>query len=267
MSEIPVVLLHGVGLDHTMWQPLREYLAAAKLTTHALDLPGHGAEPPLREPQSLASLAADVLQRMPAEPVHLVGFSLGALIAQHIARYAPERVHTLTAVNSVCMRNDAEHAQVLSRLRKAEEDLAASFAAAISRWYPPEATTVSLEIVTRTAEILAANDPQSYLHAYRVFVHGDRELADELGKIQAPSLAITGELDPGSTPEMSQRLGQALPNARVVIVPGTRHMMPVETPEVLAHELLTLIAASHPNNTAVGTTPSDTTQSIERSEI
>ena len=95
-----VVLLHGVGLDHTMWQSLREHLPHE---TVALDLPGHGGQPPLRTEQDLASLAADVLARLDTRaPVHLVGFSLGALIAQHLARFAPQRVRTLTAVNSVC---------------------------------------------------------------------------------------------------------------------------------------------------------------------
>src|SRR5664279_2561494 len=101
----PVVLLHGVGLDHTMWAPLT---AEIDLPVVALDLPGHGSQPVLREPQSLEKMANDVLARLPDEPVHLVGFSLGALIAQHIARFAPHRVRTLTSVSSVCRRTSEE---------------------------------------------------------------------------------------------------------------------------------------------------------------
>lgn len=234
---VPVVLLHGVGLDRTMWGPVRERLGRDSV---ALDLPGHGAQPPLREAQTLESLADDVLDRLPEGQVDLVGFSLGALIAQHIARFHPERVRTLTCVNSVCKRTDAERDAVEARLRTAGDEFAAGAEASIERWYPA-GTSVPPGIIDQTRRILLANDIDSYLHAYTVFARGDREIADELGHITAPTLAITGELDPGSTPDMSQRLARAIPGARLVIVPGTRHMMPVEDPDALVTAITTLI--------------------------
>lgn len=239
-----VVLLHGVGLDHTMWDGLRGLL---EHETVALDLPGHGAQPPLRAPQSLAELADDVLARLPEGAVHLVGFSLGALIAQHIARFHPERVITLTCVSSVCQRTPEEAAAVEARLETARADFAASAAASIDRWFPagtssPAARTVPAETIAATERVLLANDVPSYLHAYAVFAHGDRAIAPELGRISAPTLAITGELDPGSTPDMSRRLAAAVPGARAHIVPGARHMLPVEDAPALAAALTDFIA-------------------------
>lgn len=234
-KQATVVLLHGVGLDHTMWQPLRQLLGRDSV---ALDLPGHGARPMLREPQDLASLARDVLERFPGtEPVHLVGFSLGALIAQHIARFAPDRVLTLTAVNSVCRRTAEESAAVEQRLATAGERFNEGVDKAIERWFPVGQSTVPAEIIADTRRVLAANDLESYLYAYTVFARGDAEIADELQSITHPTLAITGELDPGSTPEMSSRLGQSVPNGRVHIVPGARHMLPVENAPALAAQL------------------------------
>ena len=235
-----VVLLHGVGLDHTMWDAVR-----ARITqpTVALDLPGHGAQPPLREPQSLADLAENVLDRLPEGAVHLVGFSLGALIAQHIARFHPERVATLTCVSSVCDRTPDEAAAVEARLATASDDFAASVAGSIERWYPT-GSTVPAETIAATERVLLANDVASYLHAYAVFARGDREIAAELPRITAPTLAITGGLDPGSTPEMSRRLAAAVPGARAQIVPGARHMLPVENALALAAALTDFIASA-----------------------
>lgn len=236
-TDLPVVLLHGVGLDRTMWDALAPHLGWPSV---ALDLPGHGLQPPLRAPHSLTGLADDVLARMPAGAVHLVGFSLGALIAQQIAAAAPERVATLTCVSSVCERTPDEAAAVAARLRAATADFAASAEAAIDRWYPAS-TTVPPATIEATRRVLLANDPESYLHAYAVFASGDAEIAPQLGRIAAPTLAITGELDPGSTPAQTLRLAAAIPGARAQIVPGARHMLPVEAPGALAAAITTLI--------------------------
>lgn len=238
-----VVLLHGVGLDHTMWAQLQRLLGD---NTIAPDLPGHGSQPPLRHPHTLAELADDVLQRLPDGAVHLVGFSLGALIAQHIARFHPERVATLSCVSSVCRRTPEETAAVESRLRSAREEFSDSVATSLQRWYP-EGSTVPTEIQAATEKVLLANDVTSYLHAYAVFADGDQEIAPELGAISVPTLAITGELDPGSTPEMSRRLAESIPDARLVIVPGARHMLPVEAAPALGAALTAFIEESEGN--------------------
>lgn len=234
------VLLHGVGLDATMWEPVQAELAGPTL---ALELPGHGSQPPLRNRQSLASLAEDVLSRMPEEPTHLVGFSLGALIAQHIARYAPDRVKTLTSVSSVCQRTPEESAAVEERLRTARHEFEAGAEAAIARWFPADTDVPSADI-EQIRNVLLANDRESYLHAYAVFAHGDHDIGSELSGISCPSLAITGELDPGSTPEMSRRLADAIPGCRLVVVPQTRHMLPVENAPAVAEAVTALAAAS-----------------------
>lgn len=240
-AAAPVVLLHGVGLDHTMWDGVRRVLEQEHaLETVALDLPGHGAQPPLREQQTLASLADDLLARLPDGAVHLVGFSLGALIAQHIARFHPQRVVTLSCVSAVCQRTPEEAAAVEARLHSARDDFPASVAASLRRWYPVGGS-VPPAAIADTERVLLANDIDSYLHAYAVFAHGDQEIAPELHRIAVPTLAITGELDPGSTPEMTRRLADAVPDARVEIVAGARHMLPVEAARTLAAALTTFI--------------------------
>ncbi len=231
MSRVPgtpVALLHGVGLDVGMWEPVRD---ALKRDSVALDLPGHGQQPALTQPVSLADLAEDVLDRLP-ERSHLVGFSLGALIAQYIARFHPGRVATLTCVNSVCRRTEGESRAVMARLASAEHDFPATVEASIDRWYT--GTSVPESVVEATRRTLAGNDVGSFVHAYRVFATGDAVIGPELGNIQVPTLAVTGELDPGSTPDMTHRLAEAIPGARSLVVPGARHMLPVQDADVLA---------------------------------
>ncbi|WP_028277941.1 alpha/beta fold hydrolase [Arthrobacter sp. I3] len=238
MSRERVALIHGVGLDGSMWNPLREYLEP-EYDVQILELLGHGHRPPAPEGITLAELAADVAERL--EPnTHLVGFSLGALIAQHLARYRPDLVASLVSVASVCARTSQEHAAVMVRLASAETDFPATIEASIRRWYP-EDSAVPAELIHATREVLQRNNPKSFLACYRVFATADAEIAPELPLISVPSHAVTGELDPGSTPEMSARLAAAIPGCTYCIIPGARHMMPVERPQDLAHTLTAFI--------------------------
>lgn len=237
MSKPTVVLLHGVGLDHTMWEPVATLLAD-RYTVLTPDLPGHGSRPPVTAGATLADLADGVAGRIPAGS-HLVGFSLGALVAQHLALHRPDLVATLTSVSSVCRRTREEQASVLARLERAEADFTASTDASLERWYA--GTDVDPAWVARTAATLRANDVGSFLACYRVFATADAELGPQLGRIAARALAVTGENDPGSTPEMTHRLASALPDCRAVVLPAARHMLPVERPEAFADCLTTFI--------------------------
>lgn len=226
-----LVLLHGVGLDHAVWDQVVPLLEP-DFDVRCPDLPGHGAGRPVPPDVDLAGLAALVVPDVP-RGAHVVGFSLGSLIAQHLAAHHPDRVASLVCVSSVCRRTPEEREAVLARLAAARADHTGSVEASIHRWF--DGTDVPVDIVDRTREVLLANDLDQYLACYRVFATGDTELYPALGDIAVPCLAVTGSADPGSTPDMSQRLGAAVPGTRVEIVPGVRHMLPVQSPEVLAH--------------------------------
>lgn len=238
MSRERIALIHGVGLDGSMWKPVREYLEP-EYDVQVLELLGHGQRPPAPAGITLAELAADVAERLETN-THVVGFSLGALVAQHLARYRPDLVASLVSVASVCDRTSQEHAAVMVRLASAESDFPATIEASIRRWYPEE-SAVPAELIQATREVLRRNDPKSFLACYRVFATADAEIAPELPRVTIPSHAVTGELDAGSTPEMSARLAAAIPGCTYSIIPGARHMMPVERPQELAHTLTAFI--------------------------
>lgn len=233
MSRPRLVLLHGVGLDHTMWAPVVELLAD-RFDVVAPTLLGHGDRPPAPAETTLGDLADDVAKAI-TPGSHLVGFSLGALVAQHLALQRPELVASLTLVSTVCRRTPEERDAVLARLDLAEADFAASAAASLHRWY--DGTGVDEQLVRRTEATLLANDPASFLACYRVFATADAQIADDLHRIAVPTLAITGELDSGSTPDMTRRLAETMPDCRTVVVPVARHMLPVQRPDELVAAL------------------------------
>src|SRR5271165_903377 len=97
-----VVLLHGLGSCLQDWQPQIAALAD-RYTVIAIDLRGHGESGKPPGPYSMEMLAADVrqvLEKLETGPVHVVGLSLGGMVAFQLAADAPELVRTLVIVNS-----------------------------------------------------------------------------------------------------------------------------------------------------------------------
>lgn len=235
----PLVLLHGVGLDRRMWERCRPTLAAEH-RTRAVDLRGHGASPPARPGLTLSGLARDVLDACKdlGGPAHLVGFSLGALVAAQAAVERPAAVASLTLVSSVARRSEAERAAVLQRLETARADFTASADAAVGRWFTPRWRDAEPELAADVRATLLAQDRSSYLACYEVFARADAGLWPRLAAITAPTLAVTGTEDPGSTPQMTRRLADAVAGARHALVPGARHLLPLEAPGPLADEII-----------------------------
>ena len=232
-----LVLLHGVGLDRRMWERCLPALTARHRVT-LVDLRGHGESPAAEAGVTLAGLAGDVAALLDG-PAHIVGFSLGALVAQQLALAEAELTATLTLVSSVADRSAEERTAVARRRQLAAEDFAASARAAVDRWIGPVWRAREPALAEAVLGTILRTDRDSYLACYDVFATADTGIWPRLPRIAAPTLAVTGADDPGSTPEMSRRLAGHIPGARAIVVPGARHLLPLERPDDLASAILT----------------------------
>lgn len=228
-----LVFLHGVGLDSSMWNSVSDMLPPE---TVYLDLLGHRNQPKIPKESSLQELSDDIAARLPNGKIQLVGFSLGGLIAQRLAIDLPEKIISMVAASTVCQRTTEERASVRARLATARADFKVATEHSLERWYPA-GTQVPPKVVQHSRTVLERNDVESFLNAYEVFAEADQEIGTELEKLQQPLLAITGEFDAGSTPQMSQRIAQTVRNGTLHIVAGARHMLPHEKPEEFAHKI------------------------------
>nr|WP_275424808.1 alpha/beta fold hydrolase [Streptomyces sp. SID13726] len=231
-----LVLLHGVGLDRGMWSRCLPALAERHRVT-LVDLRGHGASPAAEPGVSLAELAGDVAEVMDG-PAHVVGFSLGALVAQQLALSQPELTSALTLVSSVAGRSEEEREAVAGRRERARQDFAGSARAAVERWFSEDWRAREPDLAWSVLTTLLSNDPTSYLACYDVFATADASLWPGLPGIKAPTVVVTGQDDPGSTPAMTRLLADRIPDARAVIVPGARHLLPLERPHQLTDVIL-----------------------------
>ncbi|MEP2718699.1 alpha/beta fold hydrolase [Pseudophaeobacter sp.] len=222
-SGEPLVLIHGVGLQSAAWGPQIETLAKSHRVL-ALDMPGHGASSPL---PAGADLHAHVewlraaLTALDTGPINLAGHSMGALIAGGFACTYPGMLRRVALVNGVFCRSDEARAAVLGRA----DDIAAGridLETPLSRWFGDSPSEQQAR--SAVAGWLSQVDPSGYATAYGAFARGDATYSDSWSQIGCPLLALTGEADPNSTPDMARAMAAQAQNGEVEILPG-RHMV------------------------------------------
>ena len=244
----PVVLIHGVGLNKEMWGGQVVGLAPPyRVITY--DMLGHGASPRPENGTPLLGYAdqlLELLDHLQLPQATVIGFSMGGLVARAFALHYPERLKSLVVLNSVFNRSPEQRAGVIARTAQAaEHGPDANAEAALSRWFSREYQAANPAQIAALRQTLAGNDPQGYLTTYELFATQDMYRADELGNIKSPTLVATGELDPGSTPQMARQLADRIPGATVAILAEQRHMMPVESPRLVNQLLLDFLETAH----------------------
>ncbi|MBT1262352.1 alpha/beta fold hydrolase [Pseudomonas sp. VS40] len=244
----PVVLIHGVGLNKEMWGGQVVGLAPHyRVITY--DMLGHGASPRPENGTPLLGYAdqlLELLDHLQLPQATVIGFSMGGLVARAFTLHYPERLKSLVVLNSVFNRSPEQRAGVIARTAQAaEHGPDANAEAALSRWFSREYQAANPAQIAALRQTLAGNDPQGYLTTYELFATQDMYRADELGNIKSPTLVATGELDPGSTPQMARQLADRIPGATVAILAEQRHMMPVESPRLVNQLLLDFLETAH----------------------
>ena len=103
-NDIPIVFIHGVGLNHKIWAP---QINVFENTFLAYDILGHGKTPLSKENISFDDFSnqlTNLIDELNMKKIHLVGFSIGALIAQHFTQKYYTKVNKLVLIGSVYKR-------------------------------------------------------------------------------------------------------------------------------------------------------------------
>lgn len=248
-GRTPLVLVHGVGLDLEMWGAVLGRLSADRLVVR-YDLLGHGGTPDPSGDRTIEDFVAqllDLVDDLGIGPPDLAGLSLGGMVALAAAARHPEAFRRLALLNTVFDRTPAQVAAARDRLALTEaEGMAPVADLAIDRWFTADWQAANPDEAGAVRERLLANDVDAYLKAYRVFVEGDPLMPEGAALVTAPTLAMTGELDPGSTPGMSRALAAALPAGQALVLPGLHHLPPIEAPDEFVGPLLHFLDEEQP---------------------
>ena len=234
-EKTPVMLIHGVGADGRSWDQIAPALAA-EFRVLRLDLRGHGQSGHIEGALTLDDFIRDVVDVLDACAVpaaHIVGFSLGGMIAQGIALQHVERVRRLVLLSAVAGRTAEERERVQTRLAiLREQGVAAITGAAQERWFTPAFIARNPDLVRQRMRQLHENHAPSYAAAYTVFSTSD--LGDRLHAIRVPTLIATGEHDVGSNTRMARFMHEQIEGSSLELLPDLRHSILVEAPELVA---------------------------------
>lgn len=233
----PTVVIGGsVGSTLGAWESQRAALAA-EFHVIAYDHRGHGGSPAPAGPYALDDLAQDVLallDEFQLERVHLVGLSLGGMVAARIAAQAPHRVDRLVLACTAAHYADRESWTARARAVRAGGTEAVADMV-LDRWLTPGHRHDHPEQATRLRQMIVSIDREGYAGCCEAIA--DMDLRPDLVRIQAPTLVLAGAQDRAVPPEQMRELADAIAGSRFVIVPGA-HVPPVESPDIVTSLLL-----------------------------
>lgn len=239
--EQTVVLLHSLALDRSVWKPLVAPLAEHR-TVVLVDLRGHGASP--RDTgftiEDMADDVACTLDELGRERTAVVGMSMGGCVAQAFATRYRDRVDALGLIDTTAWYGPDAPRAWEDRAQKARESGMRSLSRfQLDRWFSDAFLADNAELGERLLDVFAANDLDCYVSACRAL--GVADLRDAITGLDVPTVVIVGEHDPATPPEHAADLQARIPGAALHVVPGAKHLTPLEQPDVVARLLLDVL--------------------------
>ncbi|MYS94676.1 MULTISPECIES: alpha/beta fold hydrolase [Streptomyces] len=231
-----VLLISGLGDPVEAWQSQLDGLADRYRLT-AFDNRGAGRTPLPEEPLSVPRMADDaaaLLRALQVPAAHVAGFSGGSFIAQELALRHPDVVRSLVLMSTVA-RPDA-YFRAMTRfwrwmVERAPDERA--MLEAFFLWiYTPRAHADGM-VDQFVEETLAFEHPQSVEAFQRqLAAFADHDTLDRLGRITAPTLVLSGELDLATPPRLGRVVADSIPGAGFEVLPGEAHQPFQEVPDV-----------------------------------
>lgn len=228
-----VLLLHGLGANSSSWTLQFDTLIAAGMRPIAPDSPGFGASRYDGRGWNFNRVAGDLaelLKELRINQVHLVGLSMGGVIAQQFALDYPQLVSKLVLVSTFSKLRPSNWSQWLYFAQRMllvhSVGLASQSKVVASRVFPAPDQQALRDMA---AEQFSSADPRAYRAAMRNL--GLFNSSQRLPEIKIPTLVITGANDSTVTPSRQKELAENISGARQVIIPGGGHAVAIDQSE------------------------------------
>lgn len=236
----PVVMLaHALSSSLRMWDH-----QVPALTPHfrvlRYDIRGHGATDAPAGPYTLDQLGADAVALLDAlgiERVHMVGLSMGGMIAQNLGLYYSHRLSSLVLCDTTAVMPDEAQAQWEERMTVArEEGMAGLVQATLERWFTHEFMEQNAPEVESIRKQILFTPVSGYLGCCEAIRR--LKYLDQLHTIKLPVLIIVGDVDPATTIDDARAMHECIPHSKLVVLSGAAHLSNVQNPDEFNAALL-----------------------------
>jgi 3-oxoadipate enol-lactonase len=245
-SSNRVLLLHSLAMDGSFWDRVVALLAhdAAVL---AIDCRGHGQSDKPAAAYSVelfAQDAYDVCQVLDFGKVLVAGASMGGCVALQFAASYPEATRAVGLIDTTAWYGPTAPADWRSRADKAAANgLPSMVEFQTTRWFSDAFRNENPGLVAQSVATFLRNDVADF--AASCLMLGAYDGRSQLSRIQAPTAVMVGEEDYAAPVAMSEALHAGIAGSTLLVIPGARHLTPLETPDIVAAELRRLLDTSH----------------------
>lgn len=225
-----VVLSHSLACDLSMWDPQAPALVDAGYRVLRYDMRGHGASLVTPPPYTLDLLLEDLvglLDELGVEKAHVVGLSIGGMIAQRLAIEHPERLHALVLCDTTA-RSDPDSRPVWEeRFRAARaQGMQALVDPTLSRWFTASYRASHPEVMERIGALIRNTPVDGYEGCARALLEVDH--LERLKEIDFPTLILVGEDDPGTPVAAAREIRDRVRGSELVSLHDASHLSNVQ---------------------------------------
>lgn len=237
-----IVLIHSLALDRSVWDGV-----VPLLTPHAdvltYDCRGHGKSGRAKmqfTPELFAADLAGMLDHLHWPEATVAGCSMGGCVAQAFAGLYPDRAAALALIDTTAWYGPTAPKDWGERAATAaSKGFQALSAFQATRWVSDAFRELHPDVMRAKLDVFLANDIDCYKATCEML--GEADLRHYQPAMRMPTAVIVGEEDYAAPVAMSEQIQRALPNATLSVLPGVRHLTPIECPTMIADEMLALM--------------------------
>lgn len=234
-----IALVHSLAMDRSFWQPVTDRLAG-RASVLTFDCRGHGGSGKPAGPYTVELFAddlADLMDQVGWRSAVVAGASMGGCVSLAFAARHPQRTDGLGLIDTTTCY-DAMPAWVDRSEKAKTQGLGSLIDFQVTRWFGDAFRAAHPDVVQHSVDVFRRNDVAAY--AQTCLMLGACDLRTALASIKTPTAVIVGEEDYATPVKMAEELHRGIAGSTLTVLPGARHLTPLERPGEIAELLLGL---------------------------